>query len=170
MTISEKMEEALNFQINKEFYSSYLYLSMAAHFDSMGLAGFANWMKVQAQEEDAHAMGIYNHIIRRGGKVNLDKIDAPQTSWDNILGVFEHVLEHEKYITSLINDLADTADDLKDKAAASFIKWYIDEQVEEESSAKDIIDKLKLINCNGNAIFALDHAFAARTFTAPVIK
>lgn len=168
--ISEKMQKAFNFQINKELYSAYIYLSMSAYLQSIGLSGFANWMRVQVQEETAHAMAMFDYVIERGGEVKLDAIDKPQHSWENVLKVFEHVLEHEEYVTGLINDLADVAESEKDRAAMAFIQWYINEQVEEESTASDIINKLKLINLNGDALFTMDKEFAARVFVAPVIK
>ena len=167
--INEKLEKAINEQINKEIYSSYLYLSMAAYFADLGLMGFSNWMKIQVQEENAHAMGLYDYLIERGGSVELEAIAKPQTTWDNILHVFEATLEHEQFVTKSLNELADVADEVKDRAAASFLQWYIDEQVEEEATASDIINKLKLINSDGNALFMLDKDMAARTFVAPVI-
>ncbi len=167
--INEKLEKAVNEQINKELYSSYLYLSMASYLADLGLMGFANWMKIQVQEENAHAMGLYDYLIERGGTVELDAIAKPQTTWNNILNVFEATLEHEQYVTKSLNELADIADEVKDRAAASFLQWYIDEQVEEESTAGDIINKLKLINSDGNALFMMDKDMAARTFVAPVI-
>lgn len=169
LMINEKLEKAVNEQINKELYSSYLYLSMASYLADLGLMGFANWMKIQVQEENAHAMGLYDYLIERGGTVELDAIAKPQTTWNNILNVFEATLEHEQYVTKSLNELADIADEVKDRAAASFLQWYIDEQVEEESTAGDIINKLKLINSDGNALFMMDKDMAARTFVAPVI-
>ena len=167
--ISEKLEKAINEQINKEIYSSYLYLSMASYLADLGLSGFSNWMKIQVQEETAHAMGLYDYLIERGGSVELEAIEKPKTTWNNVLDVFESTLAHEQFVTKSLNELADVADEVKDRAAASFLQWYIDEQVEEESTATDIINKLKLINSDGNALFMLDKDMAARTFTAPVI-
>lgn len=167
--ISEKMEKAFNEQINKEFYSEYLYLSMQAYFERMNLTGFTNWMSVQIQEEHAHAMGMYNYLHERGGKVELMAIDKPQTDWSSPLNVFEHVLEHEKYVTSRINALMDVAEEEKDRAALSFLDWYLKEQVEEENSVSGVLAKLELIGDDKHALLLLDKDLEARTFTAPVI-
>lgn len=168
--INEKMEKAFNAQINKELYSAYLYLSMSAYMQSVGLAGFANWMRVQSQEETFHAMAMFDYVLERGGNVTLEAIDAPVHTWKNVLEVFEETLAHEHYVTSLINKLADVADEVKDRAALAFIQWFITEQVEEEATDADIVSKLKLINLNGDALFTLDKDFAARVFVAPIIK
>lgn len=168
--INEKMEKAFNFQINKELYSSYLYLSMSAYLQSSGLPGFANWMRVQAEEENFHAMAMFDYVLERGGNVSLEAIDAPSKKWESVLSVYENVLSHEEYVTSLINQLADVADEVKDRAAASFIQWFIDEQVEEEATASDFVNKLKLISSNGDALFSMDKDAAARTFVQPIIK
>lgn len=168
--INEKMEKAFNTQINKELYSEYLYLSMSAYMQSIGLSGFANWMRVQAQEENFHAMAMFDYVLERGGKVKLEAIDAPPNNWNNVLEVFEETLAHEHYVTSLINALADVAEEVKDRAALAFIQWFITEQVEEEATDSDIVSKLKLINLNGDALFAMDKDMAARVFVPPVIK
>lgn len=168
--ISEKMQNAFNEQINKELYSSYLYLSMASYLSGLGLNGFANWMRVQVQEENFHAMAMYDYVIERGGEVSLLAIDKPMSSFKNVLAVFEETLKHEQYVTSLINGLMDVAEEVKDRAAISFLQWFIDEQVEEESTASDLVSKLKLINSEGNALFMMDKEMALRTFVAPVMK
>lgn len=167
--ISEKMEKAFNDQINKELFSEYLYLSMQAYFERMNLAGFTNWMTVQVQEEHAHAMGMYNYLHERGGKVELMAIDKPQTDWKSPLEVFKHVLEHEQYVTSRINALMDVAEEEKDRAALSFLDWYLKEQVEEESSVGNVLAKLELIGDDKHALLLLDKDLEARTFVAPVI-
>lgn len=166
--IHEKMEKAFNEQINKELYSSYLYLSMAAYFQNLGLSGFANWMRVQVQEENFHAMKMFDYVINRGGKVILETIDKPEYVWKSVLEVYEETLKHEEYVTSLIYKLSDVADEVKDRASISFLQWFIDEQVEEEATASDVIAKLKLISDNGDALYAMDKEFAARVFTPPV--
>lgn len=168
--INEKMEKAFNEQINKELYSSYLYLSMAAYFQNIGLNGFANWMRVQVQEENFHAMRMFDYVINRGGKVILEAIDKPDYQWKNPLEVYEETLKHEEYVTSLIYKLSDVADEVKDRATISFLQWFIDEQVEEEATAGDIISKLKLISENGDALYAMDKEFATRVYTPPVIN
>ncbi len=168
--ISAKMQEAFNNQINKEFYSSYLYLSMAAHLESIGLAGFSNWMRIQAQEENFHGMAMFDYVLERGGNVKLESFPTPPHSWENVLDIFQEVLKHEEYVSSLINDLADVAEAERDRASLAFTQWFITEQVEEEASANDMIAKLKLVNLNGDAVFSMDKEAAARVFVAPVIK
>lgn len=167
--INEKMEKAFLDQINKELYSEYLYLSMKAYFASLNLNGFANWMDVQVQEEHAHAMGMFNYVIERGGKIILEAIDKPETNWESPLEVFKKVLAHEEYVTSRINALMDVAEETKDRAAMTFLNWYIKEQVEEEANVGGILAQLELIKDDKSALFALDKELAARTFVAPVI-
>jgi len=167
--ISQKMENSINEQINSEFYSEYLYLSMQAYFQHINLLGFANWMDVQAKEERAHAMGMFNHLIERGGKVELKSIGKPQTEWGSALEVFEASLKHEQSVTQRINALVELAEEEKDRATMSFLEWYVKEQVEEEFSANSILQKLKLIGDDKNALLHLDKDLASRTFTAPVI-
>ncbi len=168
--INETLEKAFNDQINAEFYSEYLYLSMYAYFDRMNLQGFKNWMDVQRQEERAHAMGLFQYLQDRGGKVTLDKIEQPKTDWESPLDVFEDVLKHEQLVTSKINALADVADSVKDRAAVSFLDWYIKEQVEEESNVSNVLKTLRLICNDKQCIYMLDKELAARTFTQPVIE
>ncbi len=167
--INEKMEKAFNDQINAELYSEYLYLSMKAYFETLNLKGFVNWMDVQVQEEHAHAMGMFDYINSRGGKVTLKAIDAPKTEWNSPLEVFEDVLKHEELVTSLINKVADVAEEVKDRAALNFLNWYIKEQVEEEDNVGNVLATLKLIGNDSNGLLALDKELATRTFVAPVI-
>lgn len=168
--INEKVTKVLTEQVNKELYSAYLYLSMSAYFSDLGLLGFANWMRIQAQEEQAHAMLIYDFIIDRGEKVILSAIDAPQNTWANPLDVMEEVLKHEVYVTSLINNIVTVAEEVKDRATMSYMNWFVDEQVEEEANAQDIISKLKLIGEDKSALYLLDKDLSARVFVAPSIK
>lgn len=168
--INEKVGKVLNEQVNKEFYSAYLYLAMSAYFSDLGLLGFANWMRVQAQEEQAHAMLMYDFLIDRGEKVVLTAIDAPVTNWSGPLSVMEEVLTHEVYVTSLINNIYTVAEEVKDRATMSYMNWFIDEQVEEEANAQDIISKLKLIGDDKSALYLLDKDLAARVFVQPMIK
>ena len=167
--INEKLEKAFNEQINAEFYSEYLYLSMYAYFERMNLQGFKNWMDVQRQEERAHAMGLFQYLQERGGKVVLDRIEQPKTDWRTPLEVFEDVLKHEQLVTSKINALTDVADEVKDRAAVSFLDWYIKEQVEEESNVSNVLKTLKLICDDKQCLYMLDKELGTRTFTAPVI-
>lgn len=167
--ISEKLEKAFNDQINKEFYSEYLYMSMYAYFDRLNLQGFKNWMNVQMQEEHAHAMGMFNYLHERGGKVKLQTIEQPETDWASPVELFEHVLKHEQYVTSLINALMDVADEVKDRAAVSFLDWYLKEQVEEEANVSKVLKTLKMVCEDKNSLYMFDKELAARVFNPPVI-
>jgi ferritin len=160
--ISKKMLDALNNHLNEEFYSSYLYLSMAAYFEEKNLNGFANWFKLQAQEEWAHGMKFYDFINQTGGKVTLKAIKAPKTSWKSILDIFKETLAHEKHITSLINKLVGQAMQVKDYASNNFLQWFVSEQVEEEATAEEILNKLKLIGDNKGGLFMLDRELGFR--------
>lgn len=162
--INKRVEEAFNIQINAELYSAYLYLSMAAYFEAQNLPGFANWMRVQFQEEQFHAMKMFDFVNERGGRVILTKIDGPKVEWENVVDVYEEVLAHEQHVTSLINNIMDIAIDERDHATKSFLNWFIDEQVEEESNAEAIISELKLIDGKGNGILMMDREFRARVF------
>ena len=168
--ISKKMEKALNEQVNAELYSAYLYLSMEAYFKSMNLNGFANWMRVQTQEEVAHAMKIYEFINERGGRITLKAIDGPETEWDSPLVVFKAVYEHEQKVTSLINDLVNLAIEEKDHATNTFLQWFVNEQVEEESSADDMVQQLKMMEKAPGGLFMLDRELAQRVFTPPATE
>lgn len=167
--IIEKLEKAFNDQINKELYSEYLYLSMQAYFERLNLKGFVNWMSVQVQEEHAHALGMFDYLNQRGGTVELEAIDKPETDWASPLAVFEQVLEHEEYVTSRINALMDVAEETKDRAAMSFLNWYLKEQVEEEDNVGNVLATLRLIGDDKKALLMLDKDLAARTFVQPVI-
>lgn len=165
--LNKKMEEALNRQLNAELYSSYLYLSMSAHFLSRNLPGFANWMRVQAQEELVHGMKFYDYVAERGGRVKLSKIDGPPTEWESSIAVFQNVYEHEQKVTALINDLVNLAIAEKDHATNNFLQWFVSEQVEEEASASDVLEKVKLVGESPNALLMLDREMAQRVFTPP---
>ena len=167
--INEKMEKAFNDQINKELYSEYLYLAMKSYFVELNLQGLVNWFDVQVQEEHAHAMGMYDYVHERGGKVVLEAIDKPEVEGKTPLEVFEQVLKHEEFVTSRINALMDVAEEVKDRAALSFLDWYLKEQVEEESNVGGVLATLKLIGDDKKALLMLDKELAARTFVAPVI-
>ena len=165
--LSKKMEKALNNQINAEIYSSYMYLSMSAWFDQAGLAGLANWMHQQSQEETFHAMKMFNYVNERGSRVLLDAIDKPPTDWTSTLDVFKATLAHEQKVTGLINDLTNLALDERDHATNIFLQWFISEQVEEEAGVGAIVDKLKLIGKDSSGLFALDQELGTRMFTPP---
>ena len=165
--ISKKMEKALNGQLNAELYSAYLYLSMAAYFESADLAGFANWMRVQDAEERLHAMKFYDYIIERGGRVTLGPIEAPPSNWDSPLAVFEATLTHEQKVTGMINDLMDLAREEKDNASKIFLQWFVNEQVEEEDNVGKVLGQLKLIKDSPQALFMMDREMGQRVFTPP---
>ncbi len=162
MKLSEKMEKALNEQVKKEFYSAYLYLSMSAYCESLNYSGFANWLKKQAQEEMEHAMKLYDYIFERRGRVILEAIDKPPSDWKDLVDVFENVLKHEEEVTESIYKLMDLAKEEKDYATESMLKWFVDEQVEEEASADEILQKLRMVGDNKNALFSLDRALSQR--------
>ncbi len=167
--INEKLQAAFNDQINKEFFSEYLYLAMKVYFQEQNLQGFVNWFDVQVQEEHAHAMGMFNYLNERGGKIELEAIEKPIVEGNCPLTIFEHVLRHEEYVTSRINALMDVAEEVKDRAAMQFLNWYLKEQVEEEATVSGVLATLKLIGDDKKALLMLDKDLAARTFVAPVI-
>jgi len=164
--ISSKMNDAFNEQINAELFSAYLYLSMSAWFSDKSLSGFANWMRVQAMEEQFHAMKIYDYVLERGGCVDLNKIDKPETDWDETLIVLQEVAGHEAKVTGLINDLVDLAYSERDHASNIFLQWFVSEQVEEEASAGEIVEKAKMIGNDSAGLFALDMELGKRVFVA----
>ena len=165
--LKDKMQQALNDQLNAEMYSAYLYLSMEAYFRSISLNGFATWMRVQTQEELFHATKFYNFIDERGGRITLKAIDAPPNTWESPLAVFEYTYEHEQKVTGLINDLMDLALEEHDHATNTFIQWFVTEQVEEEDNASTIVERIKLVREAKEGLFLLDQELGQRTFTAP---
>jgi ferritin len=165
--LSGKMQKALNEQLNWELFSSYLYLSMSAFFHSVTLPGFANWMKVQALEELTHADKFFNFINERGGRVRLQPVKGPETQWTSPLAAFEDALGHEEKVTARINDLVDLALKERDHATHIFLQWFVTEQVEEEASAAEVVQKLRLIADHPASLFLLDQELGRRTFTAP---
>ena len=165
--INKKMQDALNEQVNAEFYSAYLYLSMAAYFESTSLPGFATWMRVQTQEELLHGMKIYDYVNERGGRVTLKSIGEPQTEWESPLAAFEAAYGHEQKVTGLINGLVNLAVEEKDIAANTFLQWFVDEQVEEEESAETVVNKLKLAADASDGMNMLDNEMGQRVFTPP---
>lgn len=157
------MEEALNGQLNKELYSSYLYLSMAAYFEDLNLTGMSQWMRLQADEEHEHSLKFYDFIIKISGRVILGQIDKPKSSWDSPKAAFEEALEHEKFITKSINELTNLAIEEKDHSTNTFLHWFIDEQVEEEANASDIVQKFELIADSKSGLYMLDRELGQRT-------
>ncbi|MGF7118421.1 ferritin [Methanobacterium oryzae] len=168
--IKENVLKALNSQLNAELYSAYLYLAMEAYFESIELSGFANWMRAQAQEELVHAMKFYDYIVQRGERVDLSSIDEPQKEWDSPLAVFEHVYEHEKKVTGLINDLVNLSTSESDHATTNFLQWYVAEQVEEEESANGVLQRVKLTADSPGGLFMLDTELGQRVFTPPATE
>lgn len=167
--INKRVQDAINEQINAELYSAYLYLSMAAFLETKGLPGFANWMRVQFDEEQFHGLKFFDYVNERGGQVTLKPIDGPATSWNGVIEIFEEVAKHEAHVTSLINNLMTISIEEKDYAATNFLQWFVDEQVEEESNAAKILDQLNMINGEGHGMLMLDREMALRVFTPPVV-
>lgn len=161
------MEKPFNEQINEELYSAYLYLSMVAYFESINLPGFANWMRVQTQEEIVHAMKFYDYINQRNGRVALTALADPQIEWKSPMDAFEAAYKHELHITAKINELVNLAIEEKDHAANMFLQWFVNEQVEEEKNPLDIIQKLKMIKDSSDGLYMLDKELATRVFTPP---
>lgn len=165
--LSVKLQKELNKQMNNEFFAEYEYLSMAAYFHAMNLDGIANYFHVQAQEEHFHALKIFHFVLDKGGKVELQQIAKPDVTFKSPVDVFEKALSHEKKVTKSINDLMDEAIKENDHAVNSFLKWYVDEQVEEESSASKALGKMQIVGGKGEGLLFLDQEFAQRTFVAP---
>lgn len=163
--VSKELENAINKQINAEFWSAYLYLSMSTWFDHKGLPGFANWFKVQFQEEQDHALKFMNYLISKGNKVELKPIEKVDTSWDSVLKAFEDTLEHERVVTSLINNLVSISRKENDYSTENMLQWFVNEQVEEEETAQAMIDSLKLIGDNGFGVYTMDKELAQRSYT-----
>jgi ferritin len=165
--LSKKMEEALNEQINAEAYSAYLYLAMAAYFESENLPGFANWMRIQVQEETIHAMKFFDFVNERRGRVVLETIEQPAKEWKSPLAAFEASFEHEQMITGRISDLVNLAVEEKDHATNAFLQWFVTEQVEEETSVDRVVQMLKMADKAPGAVFMIDRELGRRTFNPP---
>lgn len=162
--INQKVESALNEQINAEMYSAYLYLAMSGYFEDQNLTGFANWMRVQAQEEMTHAMKFFDYVNERGGRVSLKSVEQPPNDWEDTVAVMEQVYEHEQKVTQMINDLVNLARQEKDHATDNMLQWFVAEQVEEEANADDILQQLKLIGGKGQGLLMLDKELRQRQF------
>jgi ferritin len=163
MDLTRKMQDALNAQIKEELFSSYIYLSMAAYCEATNLPGFAHWMRAQSQEELEHAMKFYEFINDRGGRVVFQALDQPPVEFEGPTAVFKKTLEHEQYITGKIHDLYALAVEEKDYAAQVFLQWFVKEQVEEEQSAGEILEMLKMIGDKGQGLILLDRQLAQRS-------
>ncbi len=165
--ISKKMAGSINEQTNKEIYSGYLYLSMAAYSASIGLNGFANWFKVQLQEEMAHAQKFYDYIIQQGGRVVLKAIDEPPKDFAGARDLFQKTLDHEKMVTKRIDNLVTLAKKENNHATENMLQWFVTEQVEEEASPTEILQKLDIVGEDGNGLLTVDSQLAARVFVPP---
>jgi len=168
--LDSKIQNALNEQINAEMFSAYLYLAMVAYFNDLGLSGFAVWMTSQAQEEMVHAMKFFNYIVERGGRIELLQIEKPQAEWDSPIAAFQDAYKHEQYITGRINDLVNLAIEIKDHATNQMLQWFVEEQVEEEASADEVVQKLAYVQDAPGGIYMIDKELGARVplFTMPV--
>jgi len=164
--MNAKVEEALNEQIHAEFFSFYLYLSVSAYFTTQHLDGFAHWMRIQAQEEFGHAMKLFDYLNERGGTVSLKGLDSPQSEWSSPSDAVESVLNHERYISQRINDLVDLATSAKDHATTVVLHWYVNEQVEEESTADTLFNQVKMLEGSPHGLLMLDRELAGRTLEA----
>ena len=160
--ISEKIIKELNAHLNREFFSSYLYLSMSAFLGKMNYDGMAAWMKVQSSEEYGHAMKFFDYINKINGTVSLEKIDKPEFAWNSPLEVFEETLKHEKFITKSIYALAELVHSEKDYATMTFLNYFINEQIEEEETAAKIVEKFKLVGDNKGGLYMLDRELGVR--------
>ncbi|MBD5401191.1 ferritin [bacterium] len=165
--ISDKIRDILNEQINKEFYSAYLYLAMSAYFSEIGLYGFSNWTKVQSREEIDHGMILFEYVLNRKSQVKLQQLEMPTLELNGPIGVFDQIYEHERSITSAIDCVADMTEGECDLATRNFIDWYLKEQIEEEASVLRIISKLKAFGAEKSALYLIDRELATREYSAP---
>ena len=165
--ISNKMTQELNKQINAELYSAYLYMAMSSYSSFIGLKGSAKWFFVQSREEMTHALRLYYYVISVGSHAVLGEIIKPQTTYKSLTNMFEETLAHEKKVTAMINNLVNLAVDEKDHATQVYLQWFVNEQVEEEANAKDILDKLKLAGEDGSGLFMIDNELGTRGFVFP---
>lgn len=169
MTIDKKLADAINDQINAEFWSAFLYLSMACYWEQQGRSGVANWYNVQFREEQAHAQIFIDYLHARGGEVRLEAIAAPKQIWNSLEETFSDTLAHEQEVTKRINALYALAEEERDYATRQMLNWYIAEQVEEEHNVQDILDNLNLVNGDGTGILQIDRELASRTYVAPKV-
>ena len=165
--LSTRLHEAINAQINAELWSAYLYLAMSLDAESKGYKGVANWFYVQFQEEQAHARIFMNYLNSRDAKVELLPVEAVPSSWDSVLDMFKQTLEHEKKVTSLINNLAAIANEDRDFASVNRVNWFIDEQIEEEESARDMIFTVEAVENDKYGMYMLDKELATRVYNVP---
>ncbi|HEY5653088.1 MAG TPA: ferritin [Pontiella sp.] len=166
--ISKKMQEELNEQMNKEFYSAYMYLAMSAYCNAIGLQGFAHWMRIQYEEESMHVTKMYDYILGQGGTIHLKTIDEPPMEYGTPLKIFEKTLEHEQFVTAHIHQLMDLAVGEKDYATQAFLQWYVTEQVEEEANVNDILAPLRMVGDDKSGLMMIDQQLGSRPAPTPV--
>lgn len=164
--LTKKIEKAINVQMNLEFHSAYIYLSMSAYFASLNFEGFAHWMRLQAQEEFGHAMRLYDYVLEQDSSIDLAAVKAPAKTWKSPLDACQSALKHERLNTKQINDLMNLAYNTNDHATRIFLQWFVTEQVEEESSASKLAEKVKLVASDSGAMFILDQELAKRQLAA----
>lgn len=167
--MNQRMQDALNAQVNAELYSAYIYLSMAAHFKAVNLPGFAHWMRIQTMEEVAHAMKIFDFINERGGRAVLQTIEGPPVEFGAPLDVMQAAYDHERHVTSLIHSLYDLAIEEKDHATRIMLEWFVTEQVEEEDNTSSIVDQLQMMGDHPQGLFMLDRELAARPMPTEIL-
>jgi ferritin len=168
--ISKKMQDALNEQINKEFYSAYMYLAMSAYCNNLGLQGFAHWMRMQFEEESLHVTKMYDYILGQGGTVQLKTIEQPPEEYGSPLEVFEETLQHEQYVTGLIHKLMDLAVEEHDYATQTFLQWFVTEQVEEEATVSDIVAPLRMVGSDKGGLMMIDQQLKTRVAPTPPVN
>ena len=168
--LSKKLESAINDQIQRELASAYIYLSMAAYFEANTFPGFANWMRIQFHEEQFHAFKFFDYVYDRGGEVQLQPIEGPPIEFDSPIAIFEQTLAHEQFVTRHIHELYELAQEEKDYPSQILLQWFIDEQVEEEKNAGDILDMLKMIKGNPHALLMLDRDYGSREMPAELLS
>lgn len=168
--ISEKMQDALNEQVNKEFYSAYMYLAMSAYCNNIGLPGFSHWMRMQYEEENLHVTKMYDYILDQGGAVHLQTIEEPAKEYGAPVDIFQKTLEHEQYVTGLIHKLMDLAVEERDYATQTFLQWYVTEQVEEESNVNDILAPLRMVGDDKGGLMMLDQKLMQRMTPTPLVN
>lgn len=165
--ISDKMQDALNEQVNKEFYSAYLYLAMSAYCNTIGLPGFSNWMRQQYEEEIMHVTKMYDYILDQGSQIHLKQIDEPAKEFGTPLEIFEETLKHEQFVTGCINELMGKAVDERDYATQTFLQWYVTEQIEEEANVNDILAPLRMVGDDKGGLMMIDQQLAQRLAPTP---
>jgi ferritin len=168
--MKSKVEQSLNEQIHAEFFSFYLYLAVSAYFTKLHLEGFAHWMRVQAQEELAHAMKLFDYLNERGGAVQLLAVESPQSEWASPAAAVEAVLKHERHISERINRLVDLANGENDHATAVMLHWYVNEQVEEEATADTLFHQVKMVEASPHGLLMIDRELAGRPAAAPAAE